>query len=518
MVRWNSGTARSTRIVLSLGTCVSRDRLPGGPRDRTVAEYRGLSDPLVFVGTATSSGRTGRLAKDPIVRRNACSGCPGRFPAPTGSRCLARRHVVCRPAAHGDSPHHTPARWARQTPGGSAAAFWAGVGCEANVDLPEPPGEHEDHLARDRRHRRLDQALELASRHHQQRHRGHRGGGRDPRAAVEQPISPKNVPGPSVPSSRFARVMLAVPSTITKHSSPVSPSWAMTLPAGTPTSVISDASLISSGAATVEQPELPQQCDPVVSLDACHTASSRPTPWGTVRVPYGARPCSRALLHYGGAGPSGPPRDAGWVIWPAWNRPRWCVCLPGEPHPEPASCPICVQRNSAVSRRIRGAKSSPVTSTVGSRARRRRCGLAREPTRVAHRGPRPAQPWGHSDLPCDWGATFATLSRRWSGGSDELRELPAHSAAAPGVVSNLCHEAASAVSDNPADPRKRASRVGGGGGSRTRVFRAVGGHSPSAASEKISERRCSPAACGAPSLTLMSHRAMRRVPAVSHSE
>jgi hypothetical protein len=54
-----------------------------------------------------------------------------------------------------------------------------------------------------------------------------------------------------------------------------------------------------------------------------------------------------ALLHYGRAGPSGPPRDAGWVICPAWNRPRWCICLRREPHGEPASCPICVQRNSA---------------------------------------------------------------------------------------------------------------------------------------------------------------------------
>jgi hypothetical protein len=57
-----------------------------------------------------------------------------------------------------------------------------------------------------------------------------------------------------------------------------------------------------------------------------------------------------ALLHYGGAGPSGPPRDAGWVICLAWNRSRWCICLPGEPHGEPASCPICVQRNSTSGR------------------------------------------------------------------------------------------------------------------------------------------------------------------------
>jgi hypothetical protein len=56
-----------------------------------------------------------------------------------------------------------------------------------------------------------------------------------------------------------------------------------------------------------------------------------------------------ALLHCRDAGPSGPPRDAGWVICPAWNRHRWCICLPGEPRGEPPSCPICVQRNSALS-------------------------------------------------------------------------------------------------------------------------------------------------------------------------
>jgi hypothetical protein len=38
---------------------------------------------------------------------------------------------------------------------------------------------------------------------------------------------------------------------------------------------------------------------------------------------YGFCAAEGALLHYGGAGPSGPPRDAGWVICPAWNRPRY---------------------------------------------------------------------------------------------------------------------------------------------------------------------------------------------------
>jgi class 3 adenylate cyclase len=76
-----------------------------------------------------------------------------------------------------------------------------------------------------------------------------------------------------------------------------------------------------------------------------------------------------ALLHYGGAGPSAPPRDAGWVICPAWNRPRWCICLPAEPHGEPASCPICVQRNSAAA----GQRSGRVFGTHRPNSTRKSC-------------------------------------------------------------------------------------------------------------------------------------------------
>jgi hypothetical protein len=59
--------------------------------------------------------------------------------------------------------------------------------------------------------------------------------------------------------------------------------------------------------------------------------------------------------------------------------------------------------------------------------------------------------------------------------------------------------------------------AGGGGGSRTPVFRAFVGASPSAASGKISGRRHPPAACVDPSLAVMSRRATRPVPAVSRS-
>ena len=52
----------------------------------------------------------------------------------------------------------------------------------------------------------------------------------------------------------------------------------------------------------------------------------------------------------------------------------------------------------------------------------------------------------------------------------------------------------------------------GGGGSRTRVFRVVGGASPSAAGDEISGHRRSPAACGDPSLSEVSRRALRPCP------
>ncbi len=57
----------------------------------------------------------------------------------------------------------------------------------------------------------------------------------------------------------------------------------------------------------------------------------------------------------------------------------------------------------------------------------------------------------------------------------------------------------------------------GGGGSRTPVFRAVIGSSPSAASGKVSGRRHPPAACVDPSTAVMSRRATMPVPAVSRS-
>jgi hypothetical protein len=48
------------------------------------------------------------------------------------------------------------------------------------------------------------------------------------------------------------------------------------------------------------------------------------------------------------------------------------------------------------------------------------------------------------------------------------------------VVSNLCHGPAPARPHTCSDLRQRAEEVGGGGGSRTRVFRDVSGASPSA--------------------------------------
>ena len=60
-------------------------------------------------------------------------------------------------------------------------------------------------------------------------------------------------------------------------------------------------------------------------------------------------------------------------------------------------------------------------------------------------------------------------------------------------------------------------RVGGGGGSRTPVFRVVGGTSPSAADGLVSDPHCPSAACADPDPAAMSRRATGPVPAVSCS-
>src|SRR6476661_4789416 len=59
--------------------------------------------------------------------------------------------------------------------------------------------------------------------------------------------------------------------------------------------------------------------------------------------------------------------------------------------------------------------------------------------------------------------------------------------------------------------------IGGGGGSRTPVFRVVGGTSPSAAGGLVSDPHCPPAACADPNPAAMSRRATGPVPAVSRS-
>jgi hypothetical protein len=90
MVYWITGAARSTRIILSLTRSAPRAIGAGGPRDRTVPGTPRRSDP------ARSSGLPGGLRADgqhrdgsDHVARNACSGCPDAFPAPTGYRCSA---------------------------------------------------------------------------------------------------------------------------------------------------------------------------------------------------------------------------------------------------------------------------------------------------------------------------------------------------------------------------------------------------------------------------------------------
>jgi hypothetical protein len=102
-------------------------------------------------------------------------------------------------------------------------------------------------------------------------------------------------------------------------------------------------------------------------------------------------------------------------------------------------------------------------------------------------------------------------------GFQSAREPPASLADACDAVSNLCHAAASAVSDTHADLCKCARKVSGGGGSRTRVFRVLSGASPSAADEEVSGHCHSSAVGGGPSLSEVSRRALRPVPAVSRS-
>lgn len=85
------------------------------------------------------------------------------------------------------------------------------------------------------------------------------------------------------------------------------------------------------------------------------------------------------------------------------------------------------------------------------------------------------------------------------------------------VVSNPCRGLAGARPHTCSELRTRAEAVGGGGGSRTRVFRDVGGASPSASGMKISGHLRSPAADGDPSLSEVSRRVLRRSSTVSHS-
>jgi hypothetical protein len=56
----------------------------------------------------------------------------------------------------------------------------------------------------------------------------------------------------------------------------------------------------------------------------------------------------RALLHWRNTALRAPQRDAEWTICQAPFDPHCRVCLLQAPRVEPATCPICVQRNSAI--------------------------------------------------------------------------------------------------------------------------------------------------------------------------
>ena len=80
-----------------------------------------------------------------------------------------------------------------------------------------------------------------------------------------------------------------------------------------------------------------------------------------------------------------------------------------------------------------------------------------------------------------------------------------------GRVSFSCRAAREVRADDRADLRKRVDEGGGGGGSRTRVFRDCQWGFSERIRELISGRRHSSAADGDPSLSEVSRRALRRV-------